>query len=142
MKKNLFLIALCIFSFSVFTQTNSLKNGTFEGRSCSQYCNEQYKGVTLITVKNGKIKNVSFQIIDTVKNELFDQNYSSHFPTEPIYQKQCVEDWKGVQNYPAQLLKKQQLKNVDAVTGATWSHNLFISSATVALKKAVLKTTD
>ena len=142
MKKNLILIVFCILSCSVFTQTNSLKNGTFEGRSCSYYCNEQYKGITLITVKNGRIMNVSFQIMDTIKNELFDQNYSSHFPTEPVYQKQCVEDWKGVQNYPAQLLKKQNLKKVDAMTGATWSHNLFVSSATIALKKAGLSATN
>jgi len=136
MKKNLILLALFGCSFGAICQTNSLKNGTYEGRSCSIYGNEPYKGVTIITIKNGKIHQVSFNILDTLKNELFDKNYSSHFPTEPLYQKQCVEDWKGVLLYPAQLFKNQDLKRVDAVTGATWSHNLFVSSAGIALKKA------
>jgi len=136
MKKNLILLALFGFYFGASCQTNSLKNGTYEGRSSSIYGNEPYKGVTIITIKNGKIQQVTFNILDTLKNELFDKNYSSHFPTEPLYQKQCVEDWKGVLLYPAQLLKNQDLKSVDAVTGATWSHNLFVSSAGIALKKA------
>jgi len=72
---------------------------------------------------------------------LFDKNYSSHFPTEPLYQKQCIEDWKGVLLYPVQLLKRQNLRSVDAVTGATWSHNLFVSSAKIALTKAGLTNT-
>ena len=136
MKKNVVLLVLLVFSFRVFCQTNSLINGVYEGRSCSIYSNEPYKGVTIINIKKGKIQHVTFNILDTLKNELFDKNYSSHFPTEPLYQKQCVEDWKGVLLYPAQLLKKQDLKRVDAVTGATWSHNLFVSSAGIALNKA------
>jgi len=138
MKKNLILLALFGFNLGVVCQTNTLKNGTYEGRSCSIYGDEPYKGVTIITIKNGKIQQVTFNILDTLKNELFDKNYSSHFPTEPLYQKQCIEDWKGVLLYPAQLLKKQDVSSVDAVTGATWSHNLFVSSATIALTKAGL----
>ena len=139
MKKNLIIIALFGICLVAVCQTNSLKNGSYEGRSCSIYGNEPYKGVTIITIKNGKIQQVTFNILDTLKNELFDRNYSSHFPSEPLYQKQCVEDWKGVLLYPAQLVKKQDLKKVDAVTGATWSHNLFVSSASIALKKAIVK---
>ena len=138
MKKNLILLALFGFNLGVVCQTNTLKNGTYEGRSCSIYGDEPYKGVTIITIKNGKIQQVTFNILDTLKNELFDKNYSSHFPTEPLYQKQCIEDWKGVLLYPAQLLKKQDVSSVDAVTGATWSHNLFVSSDTIALTKAGL----
>lgn len=136
MKKNLILLALIGFYLVASSQTNTLKNGTYEGRSSSIYGNEPYKGITIIIIKNGKIQQVTFNILDTLKNELFDKNYSSHYPTEPLYQKQCVADWKGVLLYPAQLLKKQDLKSVDAVTGATWSHNLFVSSASIALKKA------
>jgi len=136
--KYLFVVIVA-FSFS-YNSVAQLVNGTFEGRSHSIYKNEPYKGVTRVTIQNGKIQNVTFQIIDTTKNELFDQNYSSHFPTEPVYQKQCVEDWKGVLNYPKQLLKKQNITDIDAVTGATWSYNMFISSASIALKKAKIKT--
>ena len=141
MKKHLILLILSGLSLGSVCQTNTLKNGTYEGKSCSIYGNEPYKGVTIITIKNGKIQQVTFNILDTLKNELFDKNYSSHFPTEPLYQKQCIEDWKGVLFYPVQLLKKQDIRSVDAVTGATWSHNLFVSSATIALTKAGLKDT-
>ena len=141
MKKHLILLVLSGLSLGAVCQTNTLKNGTYEGKSCSIYGNEPYKGVTIITIKNGKIQQVTFNILDTLKNELFDKNYSSHFPTEPLYQKQCIEDWKGVLFYPVQLLKKQDIRSVDAVTGATWSHNLFVSSATIALSKAGLSKT-
>jgi len=134
MKKTGLFFATLLFSLTIMAQ-----NGTFEGRSHSIYKDEPYKGVTRVTVQNGKIQNVTFEIIDTVKNELFDQNYSSHFPNQPVYQKQCVEDWKGVLLYPTQLIKKQNITDVDAITGATWSYNMFISSASIALKKAKVK---
>ena len=139
MKRNILFIVFITFIIGMVAQTNALKNGIYEGRSSSIYGNEQYKGITIVIIKNGKLVQVSFQIIDTVKNELFDQNYASHYPNQPLYQKQCVEDWKGVLFYPTQLLKKQDIRQVDAVSGATWSHNLFVSSATIALKKATLK---
>jgi len=141
MNKIILFIALLAFIFSfISAQTTALRNGVFEGRSCSIYGVEPYVGVTIIKIENGKIIKVTFQIIDTTKNEYFDQNYSTHFPTQPIYQEQCKADWKGVLYYPVQLLKKQDLNNVDALTGATWSHNLFVSSTAIALKKAKAKT--
>ena len=139
MKNILIFIGLLVLGFSS-AQTTALRNGEFEGRSCSIYGIEPYVGVTIIKIKNGKIIKVTFQILDTTKNEYFDQNYSSHFPTQPVYQEQCKADWKGVLYYPVQLLKKQDLKSVDAITGATWSHNLFVSSTEIALKKAKVKT--
>ena len=139
MKKILILFGLFALGFSS-AQTNVLRNGEFEGRSSSIYWIEPYVGVTILNIKNGKIIKVTFQIIDTTKNEYFDQNYSTHFPTQPVYQEQCKADWKGVLYYPGQLLKKQDLKSVDAMTGATWSHNLFVSSTIIALKKAKAKT--
>ena len=139
MKKILILFGLFALGFSS-AQKNALRNGEYEGRSCSIYGIEPYVGVTIIKIKNGKIIKVTFQIIDTTKNEYFDQNYSTHFPTQPVYREQCKADWKGVLYYPVQLLKKQDLNSVDALTGATWSHNLFVSSSTIALKKAKAKT--
>lgn len=136
MNKYMLTLLAFAFSLSALAQKNKSLNGTFEGRSHSIYKDEPYKGVTRLTIQDGKIQHVSFYIIDTSKNELFDKNYASHFPNEPVYQKQCVEDWKGVLNYPVQLQKKQSITEVDAITGATWSYNMFISSASIALKKA------
>ena len=140
MKRNILIIVFVTFIFRIIAQNYVLNDGTYEGRSSSIYGYEQFKGITIVTIKKGKLVQVSFQILDTVKNELFNQNYASHYPNQPLYQKQCVEDWKGVLFYPDQLLKKQDIRKVDAISGATWSHNLFVSSATIALKKASIKT--
>jgi major membrane immunogen (membrane-anchored lipoprotein) len=41
-----------------------------------------------------------------------------------------------VQTYPAKFLKVQDIDKVDAITGATWSYNLFKASLAVAMAKA------
>jgi len=52
-----------------------------------------------------------------------------------MYIDQCRNDWKGVQHYPAELLKKQKIDLVDAVSGATWSYIIFKASVEKALNK-------
>jgi major membrane immunogen (membrane-anchored lipoprotein) len=120
-------------------QKNTVGDGVFVGKSHAVYDNEPFVGVTKITVKNDSIQNVEFQLVDTSKNEVFDQNYDSHFWNNPEYQEQCHKDWYGVLYYPKQLIKKQKLSDVDAVSGATWSYNLFQASANQALRRSGLK---
>ena len=136
MKSVVVLLASFLLVQCASTSHNLKEDGVYEGRSCSVYTSESYVGITRVTIEKGKISKVDFQIVDTLKNELFDANYDSHFPDNEVYRDQCHKDWHGVQHYPAQLIKKQNLQNVDAVTGATWSYNLFVSSAEKALKKA------
>ena len=114
-------------------------NGVFIGQSHSIYDSETYIGITKLTIKDGVVQNVDFQIVDSLKNEIFDQNYDVHFPDNAEYREQCHKDWQGVLNYPKQLLEKQDLNRVDAVSGATWSYNLFTSSAKVAFCHAGIK---
>lgn len=73
--------------------------------------------------------------MDTSNQELFDEKYEKHFIGNELYTNQCRNDWKGVQSYPEKLLKSQRLDDLDAVTGATWSYNIFKSSISIALQK-------
>ena len=118
-------------------KANRLMDGIYEGQSRSKYTDEPFVGVSKIQIKNGSIVKVNFEIIDTSKNELFNGDYEKHFIGNDEYINQCRNDWKGVLNYPDILIQKQSMDSIDAVSGATWSFNLFKSSACIALKKAI-----
>ena len=112
-----------------------LKNGTYTASSQANYTNEPYVGTATIEIANHKIVNAEFQIVDTLQREVFGSDYDKHFPDNVLYQEQCHNDWKGVQLYPSVLLKKQNIDLVDAITGATWSYNIFKASVKKALNK-------
>ena len=112
-------------------------NGIFEGQSQDKYNDEPYWGKVQIKIEKGLFSIVSFVIRDTNLHETFDQYYEKHFVETPEYVQQCRNDWKGVQTYPGKLVESQNIKNVDAMSGATWSYNIFKASANEALKKAV-----
>jgi major membrane immunogen (membrane-anchored lipoprotein) len=137
--------ALIAFAFLIScksTEKPKCESGVYVGQSHSIYGSESFVGVTRLTVKDGHIQNVDFQIIDSLKNEVFDQNYDSHYPDNELYREQCHKDWQGVLNYPKQLLEKQDINKVDAVSGATWSYNLFVSSAKIALQQSGAKLSE
>jgi major membrane immunogen (membrane-anchored lipoprotein) len=136
-------VSRCILLFiAVFIQLscrseegkNKLADGTYIGSSQAEYVYEPFVGTATIKVENNKIVKVDFQIADTLANEIFDARYEKHFTNNAVYTLQCRNDWKGVRDYPAKLLKKQDIKLVDAVSGATWSHNIFKASVEIALK--------
>jgi major membrane immunogen (membrane-anchored lipoprotein) len=104
------------------------------GKSQSIYKQEPYVGKVEISFQGDSIKEVLFEIIDTLNNEVFGSDYEKHYPNHKLYQQQCRNDWQGVLNYPKQLLEKQDLKKVDAKTGATWSYNLFKAAVDEAFK--------
>lgn len=114
---------------------DKLADGTYTGSSRSIYTYEPYVGKATIKVDNHKIVMIEFQIVDTLANEVFGSDYDKHFPDNKLYQEQCHNDWKGVKLYPEVLLKKQNIDLVDAVSGATWSYNIFKASVEKALKK-------
>jgi major membrane immunogen (membrane-anchored lipoprotein) len=112
---------------------NKLTDGIYTGSSQANYLYEPYIGKTTIEVDNHKIVKVEFQIVDTTQNEVFGSDYDKHFPDNVIYQEQCHNDWKGVQLYPGELLEKQNIDSIDAITGATWSYNIFKASVKKAM---------
>ena len=110
-----------------------LKDGTYVGSSLAQYTNEPYKGTVKIVINENKITKVEFQIVDTTANEIFGSDYEKHYPNNETYRQQCRNDWNGVIHYQKELLKKQDIDAVDAVSGATWSYNIFKASVKKAL---------
>ena len=110
------------------------RNGVYSGKSQAHYTNEPYVGNVSIEIKKGTITNVKFSIMDTARNEIFNEKYEKHFEGNNLYMQQCRNDWKGVQTYPGILLKTQNIEKVDAVSGATWSNNIFKASVRKALE--------
>lgn len=116
--------------------SNKYKEGEFAGISKSAYLQENFYGVTKITVVKGKITEVNFNIIDMDNKVFFDEKYEEKYKDSPEYVEQCRNEWKGINVYPNIFLKKQKIDSVDAITGATWAYNMFKSSLAEALEKA------
>lgn len=112
------------------------KDGTYEGISRAKYIDEPYWGSVQLTLKNGLFTEIYFVIRDSNLHETFDGNYEKHFEGNAEYIQQSRNDWKGVQTYPKMLSEKQDINKIDAVSGATWSYNIFRASVNEALKNA------
>jgi major membrane immunogen (membrane-anchored lipoprotein) len=121
---------------AVQDSTVTYKDGTYEGTSRAKYIYEPYWGSVKITLKNGHFTDIRFVIRDSNAHEKFDQNYEKHFTGNPEYIQQSRNDWKGAQTYPRKLSEKQDINKVDAISGATWSYNIFRASVKNALKNA------
>lgn len=117
--------------------TRRFKDGIYEGKSQSEYTAEPYWGIVRITVEKGLFAGIDFLIRDSSLHETFDEKYEIHFKDIPEYVEQCRNDWKGVQAYPVKLKLAQDVDKVDAMSGATWSYNIFKASAKEALKEAM-----
>jgi major membrane immunogen (membrane-anchored lipoprotein) len=112
------------------------KDGDFEGKSRASYTDEPYWGIVKLKIENGVLKEVMFTIRDSNLHERFSKKYADHFKDNPEYIQQCRNDSKGVKTYPKELAKKQDVDQVDAISGATWSYNIFKASMKEALKNA------
>ena len=112
------------------------KDGTYVGISRAKYIYEPYWGCVHLTLKNGIFTEISFVVRDSNLHETFDGNYEKHFEGNAEYTQQSRNDWKGVQTYPKLLSEKQDTSKVDAISGATWSYNIFRASVNEALKNA------
>lgn len=132
-KAILVFVAIIIVAFSV---SKSYKDGQYSGTSRSIYTDEPYYGHTQITIEKGKITRVNFYVRDSAKREFFDEKYEKYFAGNNEYIMQCRNDWQGVQSYPDSLIKHQDISKIDAISGATWSYNIFKASVQQALKTA------
>jgi major membrane immunogen (membrane-anchored lipoprotein) len=118
------------------TSSNYL-DGTYEGQSQASYAPEPFWGHIRIKIESGAFTEIDFMIRDSSIHEVVDSMYGvNHYSGTPAYMQQCVNDGHGIENYPLKLLESQNTENVDAVSGATWSYNIFIASAKEALKDA------
>jgi uncharacterized protein with FMN-binding domain len=114
----------------------SYKDGIYEGISRAKYVNEPYWGSVHLTLKNGLFTEISFVIRDSNLHETFDENYEKHFEGNPVYIQQSRNDWKGVQTYLKELKRTQDIDKINAISGATWSFNIFRASVNKALENA------
>lgn len=111
-------------------------DGTYTGESRSAYTEEPYWGKVQLTIEKGLVTCVNFVIRDSSLHETFNQDYEKHFEGNPVYIRQSRNDWNGVKTYPAKFLEAQNISKVDAVSGATWSYNIFRAAINEALKGA------
>lgn len=120
---------------SVLSDSSSkYADGTYLGQSQATYAPEPFWGHIQITVDNGLFTAIHFKIRDSSLQENVDSLYGTiHYAGNPTYMQQCVEDGHGIEIYPQRLLESQNVDNVDAITYATWSYDIFIASAKDAL---------
>ena len=112
------------------------QDGKYLGQSQSTYIDEPYWGIVSFSLKDGLFTGINFIIRDSVLHEPFDSLYARHFKDNDLYIEQCRNDWKGVLSYPKKLIEGQNIGNLDAVSGATWSYNIFRAALNDALNKA------
>ncbi|MBN1143523.1 MAG: FMN-binding protein [Bacteroidales bacterium] len=128
-------IPFVILILMAFRADNPKKDGECKGISRSIYTDEPYYGHTRLTIEKGRIIKVDFCVRDSDKHVNFDGAYEKYFAGNDLYVQQCRNDWKGIQAYPDSLIKHQDISKVDAISGATWAHNIFSASVKEALKK-------
>jgi major membrane immunogen (membrane-anchored lipoprotein) len=116
--------------------TVTYKDGTYIGKSRAKYIYEPFWGSVRFTLKNGLFTDIYFGIRDSLLHETFDGKYEKHFEGNPEYIQQSRNDWKGVQTYPKKFTEKQDINKLDAISGATWSYNIFRASVNEALKNS------
>lgn len=109
-------------------------DGVYKGKSQGIYTDEPYWGIVKLTIKKGSFSEVKFIIRDSALHEPFDGKYEKHFEGNPEYIQQSRNDWKGVQIYPKKLTGKRSIGKVDAMSGATWSYNIFKAAVEDAVK--------
>jgi major membrane immunogen (membrane-anchored lipoprotein) len=111
-------------------------NVHYSGQSRFLYTDEPYWGNVRFILENGRFTEINFFIRDSNLHEQFDGYYEKYFQGNELFIQQCRNDWKGVQSYPGKLMEIQDVDKLDAVSGATWSFNIFKASVKDALTKA------
>jgi len=129
-------IIVILFSATASTQAKQFKDGIYKGESRSKYTHEPYWGQVKLKIKNDKVVWLRFRIIDKEKHEVFGPKYERHFKYTPRYIMQCRNELQGIKIYTEVFSKSKDIEQVDAITGATWSHNLLKSTFYITLEKA------
>lgn len=129
-------IILSLFITTAGTPVEQFSDGIYKGESRSKYTHEPYWGQVRLKIKNDKVVWLKFKIIDKEKHEVFGPKYERHFKYTPRYIMQCRNELKGIKIYTETFSKCKDIKQVDAITGATWSHDLLKSTYYITLEKA------
>ncbi len=132
MKKNMFLIVIVILSIVLVScgGATSYKDGTYTGEYKGS---ESSRTVVTLTMKDNTIVDCTLESYDK-KGDLKDENYgkNSGDSNYAIAQK-ALESMK---EYPKLLVEKQNIDDVEAVSGATITYKEFKEAVKEALKNA------
>lgn len=118
------------------TPIKQFRDGVYKGESRSRYIHEPYWGQVKLKIKNDKVSWLKFKIVDKEKHEVFGPKYERHFKYTPRYIMQCRNELKSINIYTEIFSKSKDIEQVDAITGATWSHDLLKSTFYTTLEKA------
>lgn len=110
------------------------KDGTYEAKT--DIDGEGFYTEASVTVENGLIAKVDWTIYDSGNKRPFDETYEEVYVGNDHYIQQSRDDWKGSRKYSSDLIESQDLEEVDAVSGATWTNGKFKEAVGLALEKA------
>lgn len=129
MKKFVTLLLICILLISCGNSGNSLKDGDYTGTYSSEGDNRSTVNVK-IKIKQGKIQEVIAEELDK-NGKIKDENYGKNSGDKNY--KLAQKAVKNFKEYPNELIKKQNIDEVEAISGATISHKLFKEAVKNAL---------
>lgn len=116
--------------------TVEYKDGIYEVQTEPDY--EKYYTKATVTIEGGKITAVDWCIYDANQDDKpFDEEYYHVFESvSDVYVQQAKDDWTGSRGYSDALITSQNVEQVDAVSGATWTNKKFKEIVKLALEKA------
>lgn len=117
-------------------QASMYKDGTYEVET-AQKDYEGYITKGILTIQNGKISGMDWTIFDVNNNVPFDEAYKELLADSKLYYQQSIDDWNGSRGYEPQLIETQDVKEVDAVSGATWTYKKFVEITNIAIEQAI-----
>lgn len=138
MKKR-YLALTGLMMLAAFSTGGPYRDGQYQGISRARYTDEPYFGHAQITIKEGHIAAIHFYVRDSDRHVNFDEQYHQYFAGNELYIQQCKNDLAGIHAYPDSLMKHQDPDKVDAISGATWSYNIFKASVKAALSQAAAR---
>lgn len=134
MKKGLLVLVLVFALMLAACGGPKLKDGTYTHQSTPDESGG-YTDVTL-TIQDGKIVACE-QILYDNEGKVKDESYGKLL-NENLY-KVAQAAVKAAGEYPEALIKTQDIDQVDAISGATQSHALFVECVKVILERATEK---
>ncbi len=78
----------------------------------------------------------NLQSVIPSKHEFFNGEYEKYLQGMIFIYSNAGTIGRAVRSYPDSLLKYQDINKVDAISGATWSYNIFRASVLEALEQA------
>lgn len=142
MKKSMIFATLALMLCLTGCGEASYHDGTYTGRS-ADYVNEEDPeagngyGVVTLTISGGQITACDYKTYE-LDGSLKDEEYgkeNGEIKNKDFYNK-AQKARAACDNYAQQLVAKQKVKDVDAVSGATVNYNEFKEAAAEALKQA------